>query len=54
MKTLKNLINKALEILKNKNLWTQGLAEFFGTFLFVFIGLGSIATVISIGKGRQE
>ena len=43
-----------MEILKNKNTWTQGLAEFFGTFLFVFIGLGSIATVITIGKGSID
>ncbi len=43
-----------MDILRNKDTWTKGIAEFLGTFLFVFIGLGSIATVISIGQGSID
>jgi len=43
-----------MNIIKNKETWIQGIAEFFGTFFFIFIGLGSIATVIAIGKGSVD
>ena len=43
-----------MDIIKNRQTWIQGIAEFFGTFMFVFIGLGSIATVIAIGKGNID